>query len=59
MDAQQLKLQEAVVEARWIVGHILAPQLEIKRNKEPSLTPKERKIDAKTILWRKDNLFNK
>ena len=44
-------LERATVEARWVVAQVLVPKLEIKRNKEPSLTPKERNKDAKTIIW--------
>lgn len=33
-------LERVVVEDRWVVAHILASQLAIKRDKEPSLTPR-------------------
>lgn len=35
----------------------MASQLAIKRNKELSLTTKERDKGIKTICWRKDNPF--
>lgn len=56
MDSRSL-VGEVVIEDRWVVAHILAPQTAIKRDKEPSLTPKDK--GAKTICWRKDNLCNK
>ena len=48
MDSRNL-LKGAAVEARWVVAQILAPKLEIKRNTEATLTPKERDKGSKTI----------
>lgn len=42
-------LEWVEVEDRWVVAHILASQLAIKRDKEPSLTPRRETKGAKTI----------